>query len=373
MILSPLQIIFLLIIILYLIQLLFTFTGILLPSEKIEKNDHPAISIIVAARNEENNLPVLIESLNRLHYPKEKMEIIFVDDRSTDSTKEILLQYQANHSNVKTIKIDTASEQWTGKGNALVQGVGQSKGEILFFTDADCIVPETWITETLNQLKKGAGMVGGALILDHFKNTTLSKLQTLDWLYLTIFGSSWARFKHPISIWGNNFAIKRSVYEEAGGFESAGKHILEDFQLLQNVFLKTDVKISLHIDQKNAVDTQAEDSFKGFFEQRKRWTIGARSHGILAYCMSAITGLFTLTIPLSFIFQWYIGGIAALAIQILSDLLLFWPPLKKLQKLNLIVYYPIYKLWFWGYILLLIPHFIGSKDVTWKSQKYQIS
>lgn len=336
-------------------------------------DDDPAVSIIIAARNEEKHLPVLFESLDRLQYPNEKPEIVFVDDRSTDTTWQILQQYRSSRSNVKCIQIKKVSELWTGKGNALIQGVHESNGDILFFTDADCIVPETWIIETLGQFNNDIGMVGGALILDHRRNTTLSRLQTLDWLYLTIFGSAWARLGNPISIWGNNFAIKRSVYEHAGGFEKAGKHILEDFQLLRNVSRKTNEKVRLHMDKKTAVDTQAEHSWKEFFEQRKRWAVGARSHDFLVYGMSALTGLFALTIPLSYIFGWYALGGMALSIQVFSDICLFWHPLKKLQKFNLIGYYPLYKLWFWGYVLLLLPHFIGSSRVTWKTQNYQIS
>jgi glycosyltransferase involved in cell wall biosynthesis len=107
-----------------------------------QDREWPSISIVVAARNEEESIENATRSLLQQEYPK--YELMVVNDRSTDRTGEILQTLQQSHSELKSITIEELPNGWLGKCNALHQGAKAAKGDWLLFTDADVSMrPET--------------------------------------------------------------------------------------------------------------------------------------------------------------------------------------------------------------------------------------
>ncbi|MBK9772960.1 MAG: glycosyltransferase [Candidatus Obscuribacter sp.] len=113
------------------------FYVILKPVEasKRQRSELPFVSVIVPARNEEGKIGRCIESLLKQNYPN--FELIVIDDRSTDSTGDIIASYAAKDSRVKFVKGKDAPSGWIGKCNALAHAVGYASGEWFIFTDAD--------------------------------------------------------------------------------------------------------------------------------------------------------------------------------------------------------------------------------------------
>jgi len=104
--------------------------------DKIQANHRrPSLSIIVTAKNEADTIEAGLTSLIEQDYPD--YEIIIINDRSTDTTGEIIDRFARQHATVKPVHIDTLPEHWLGKVNALNQGVAMATGEWLLFTDAD--------------------------------------------------------------------------------------------------------------------------------------------------------------------------------------------------------------------------------------------
>jgi cellulose synthase/poly-beta-1,6-N-acetylglucosamine synthase-like glycosyltransferase len=102
----------------------------------------PLVSIIVPACNEEATLEAGLRSLLAQDYPA--IEIIVIDDRSTDNTFQVMEQIAARNERLKTMQIHTLPPGWLGKNHALYRGAQQARGEILLFTDADVILtPDT--------------------------------------------------------------------------------------------------------------------------------------------------------------------------------------------------------------------------------------
>ncbi len=102
----------------------------------------PSLSIIVAARNEEDQLEAALTSLLHSEYPEH--ELIVVNDRSTDGTGHIVARMATNYPQFKTVTIDHLPDGWLGKNHALWQGSRIATGQLLLFTDADIIMaPET--------------------------------------------------------------------------------------------------------------------------------------------------------------------------------------------------------------------------------------
>jgi len=121
----------------------------------------PRVSIIIAARNEENVLPSCLEALGRLTYPRSLLDVVVVDDGSTDRTAAILRESAGHHSFLRYISAPQGGPL-RGKVNALAHGIDASHGEILLFTDADCLVPPGWVEETVRfYAEEGVGLVAG--------------------------------------------------------------------------------------------------------------------------------------------------------------------------------------------------------------------
>lgn len=107
----------------------------------------PCVSIIVPACNEEKKIAAALQSLLGQDYPN--LEIIVINDRSTDRTGEILDEFARNHSGLQVIHITKLPEDWLGKNHALHLGSTQSRGQYLLFTDADVFMAKTTVSKAV--------------------------------------------------------------------------------------------------------------------------------------------------------------------------------------------------------------------------------
>src|SRR5881275_317003 len=95
----------------------------------------PRISLLFAARDEEEKLPAALATLMEIDYPE--LEVVAVDDRSQDATGRILDEFAAAHPRLRVVHVDTLPKGWLGKPHALQKAYEASTGEWLLFTDAD--------------------------------------------------------------------------------------------------------------------------------------------------------------------------------------------------------------------------------------------
>ena len=144
------EIVFLIALAGYFIQSVLFIIGSSKKFPKVEAKTLPEVSVIVAARNEEDNILKCLKSLDKLEYPEDKIQIILVDDRSTDKTENIIENFIINKP--KFTKIVTKKEigRLKGKTNALANAVEIATGEIILTTDADCVMVPTWVKTTVS-------------------------------------------------------------------------------------------------------------------------------------------------------------------------------------------------------------------------------
>ncbi|MFN2233099.1 MAG: glycosyltransferase family 2 protein, partial [Anaerolineales bacterium] len=112
----------------------------------------PLLSIIVPARNEARNIQRCAAALLDQTYPA--IELIVVDDRSTDGTSQILGQLQSQYSALRIVSGKDLPPDWAGKPHALVQGVNASNGEWLCFVDADTFAGSKLIASAFTAAQK---------------------------------------------------------------------------------------------------------------------------------------------------------------------------------------------------------------------------
>ena len=183
----------------------------------------PLVSVLIAARNEEELLPRLLSSLGKLDYPEEKLQILIADDQSSDSTLKIIKEWCDRPS--RSYFVVEANQAFTrnanGKANALAYLEERAIGEFLFFTDADCQANSGWIKEAVSCMDHRVGLLNG--ITQVKGETWLAKMQEIDWWNTLGIVKIVTDLGFPATGMGNNMVIRREALEKIGGFEKNDK------------------------------------------------------------------------------------------------------------------------------------------------------
>lgn len=115
-------------------------------------SDNRRVSVIVAARNEARGIESALRSVLRLDYPA--LEVIVVDDRSTDETGSILDRLARQHPHLTVIHVSALPDGWLGKNHALFVAAEAASGELLLFTDADVVFEPSTLTRAVSYLER---------------------------------------------------------------------------------------------------------------------------------------------------------------------------------------------------------------------------
>ncbi len=192
----------------------------------------PLVSIIVPACNEEKNIEKSLLSFFAQNY--ENLEIVVINDRSTDNTAGVLKRLKARFPQLRVHTITDLPEGWIGKSHALASGAALASGEYLLFTDADVILEETTIARAVGHMNANQ--------LDHL--TLMFKNMTRGWLLNSLILDSGLGLLFIFRPWlvrknGNRCfvgigafnMVKRSVYREIGGHAGIKMHPIDDMML----------------------------------------------------------------------------------------------------------------------------------------------
>lgn len=203
------------------------------------RHEWPMVSVVVAARNEERDLPRALESLLRLDYPA--LEIIVVNDRSTDRTGELLEQYAAADPRLRVIHIEKLPAEWLGKNHALHQGAAVARGELLLFTDADVVFSPTVLRRAVTYMQANDVDLLAAipqvrmptLLLQSFAITFMM----MFFLYFQPWRARLPRSKAYIGIGAFNL-VKAEAYRQVGGHAPIAMRPDDDVKLGQLLKLR---------------------------------------------------------------------------------------------------------------------------------------
>lgn len=313
-----------------------------------------SISIVVAARDEEKRIMPCLQSLEKLDYPDDKLEIIFVDDHSSDNTAEVIGAYCNKHQNWKVVCLDEKSLQLRGKKNALQNGISQAKGEIIFTTDADCIVPSNWLKIMSGYFKPGVTMVLGYSPLIYSKNFYFRLLQ-FDNLFSAIASAATAKLGYPFTSVGRNMAYRRDAYENVGGFLSLKKFRSgDDIHLTGRFRYNNDGFIDFCAEEETFVKTHIPSTDLEVFQQqiRKNSKTFQLSGWSIAVMLTILLYYFLLiAIPIilpSWLTMWFI----LLALKFLMEFISLKKAAKIFKQNNLIPIIPLMQIVYPFYIII---------------------
>ena len=256
------------------------------------------ISIVMAARNEEKRILPALQSLEKLNYPKENFEIIIVDDDSADNTIKIIKPFIQKNSHWKLIRLKREASEIRGKKRALNEAINQSKYDIIFTTDADCIVQPYWLQKMVAYFTDDINMVLGHSPLVSRKGLW-HKILEFDNLFSAISGSAPAKMGFALSSVGRNLAYRKSIYESIGGFKSLKKFRSgDDVHLTERFRAKNNKAIDYCADPDTFVMTIPPSTKRDIFHQqirknsktlKKSWPTVVFSAGLFIFYMLFLT------------------------------------------------------------------------------------
>ena len=263
----------------------------------------PNVSVVIAARNEEDHISNLINDLIAQEYPLDKLEVIIVNDRSTDMTLSILNEASDNYAFIKIISIDEQSKEMTPKKNALSKGIESAVGEIIVLTDADCRVGKLWVSSMAYGVMNQNSITIGFSEINSENNSLFNRYQRVDFLSIIIANAGFSGWGFFWSGTGQNLAFHRSDFEKIGGFEKVRNRISgDDMYLVQSISkIKTGY---VQIDPNSFVKTSPMNSLNNFFDQRVRWSSNAKLNFYdepLFFSFLLITLSYNLLILISFL------------------------------------------------------------------------
>ncbi len=235
----------------------------------------PVVSVVIAARNEEKNLPDILRDLIRQEYPIEKLEVIIVNDRSGDSTSEILDDASRNYLFIKALNVESKSKVMTPKKYALQLGIERAKGEIIILTDADCRVNKLWVSSMVYGVLERDSIIIGFSKISTDGNTWFEHYQKIDFLSIIAANAGAAGWNRFWSGTGQNLAFYKDDFFLINGFDPVKDELSgDDMYLVQSI---SKIKNAyLHIDPNSFVKTSSMPRIKDFINQRIRWSSNAK-------------------------------------------------------------------------------------------------
>lgn len=240
--------------------------------QKIDLKPQTSFTIIVPFRNEEENLPKLLNSFTELNYPTNLYEVILVDDASKE--KFDISSFTFHISQTDNIRVSNSP-----KKDAISTAMLHVKTNWVITTDADCIVPQNWLLTFDNYIQENqVSMIAGAVsyecensFLHHFQQLDLTSLQGAT---IGSFGLNTAFMCN-----GANFAYTKLLFEMLSGFDGNNKIASgDDVFLLQKAVEKFPKEVHYLKAEEAIVTTKPTENWKSLFYQRVRWAAKTSSY-----------------------------------------------------------------------------------------------
>jgi cellulose synthase/poly-beta-1,6-N-acetylglucosamine synthase-like glycosyltransferase len=339
-----------------------------------DKTSDKRVSILIAARNEEENIARTIDAILNQNYPTSQLELIIVDDHSTDRTAEIVRSY--GDRGVKLLQLQVGDKLNSYKKYAITKAIEMASGEIIVTTDADCRMGRNWIRTIMAYFDQNNSFLVSSPVAYSEEKSKFEELQTLEFLYLIGLGAAGIGNGNPTTCNGANLAYRRDVFFEMGGFKGIDNLASGDDELfLHKVAEKYADRIGFCKSREAIVYTDAKPDLASFISQRKRWASKSTKYKdkkviVLGVCiwlfnLALICSLlgFLLLLPA---LNWWL--LTAFGLKMLVELLFMIPVLTFAKRSELLKYLPFLTVIHTFYLVYIgVAGNIGKYD--WKGRQ----
>ncbi len=338
----------------------------------------PTVTLLMAARNEETRIRHCLDCLRLQDYPWDKLQIVVVNDRSTDATEDILREYAIRWpGRFNAITLTETAPGYSPKKYALSRGLLQATGDIIVTTDADCIMSPAWISTLVSEFGEDTGLVlGMTSYYPMEKPVALAGAQALDFLSHGVVAAALIGLRFPVHGNANNIAYRRNVYDQSAGFASHGGIVSgDDDFLIQSIHKLGRWRIRYSIQPESQVQTEPPLSLGQFWEQRKRWA--SKTSLYQSKQTAFLAGIFAYysLIPLCILGGFFhrgllAAGLASWAVKLGTDWLVMRKGTDVFAKRELMRHYPITSA---IHIPLIIAAVLAGSfgKFTWKGQTHR--
>ncbi len=239
-----------------------------------------ALTVLIPARNEANNIGACIQTIIQQDYPKELLEVIVIDDHSTDETAQIVQNF--NLENVKVLALADFVEESNTKSfkkRAIEIGLAQAKGQLILSTDADCIVPRKWLSFFASYYQAKDPVFIAAPVNFYQEKNLLQRFQSLDFVGMMGITGAGIHGNFMRMCNGANLAYPKHIFEKVGGFEGID-HVAsgDDMLLMQKIASHCPDRIGFIKNKDCTVLTEAKPTWRSFLNQRIRWASKSSSY-----------------------------------------------------------------------------------------------
>jgi cellulose synthase/poly-beta-1,6-N-acetylglucosamine synthase-like glycosyltransferase len=350
--------------------------------------DGPSITVIIPVRNEAANIGQLLNDLNQQTYAR--IDVIVADDSSTDNTRSIVGQY-AQTANFPLRLLALTNEQTASpKKRAISQSIALAQSDLIITTDGDCRVGPGWLASFAAFYQQtGAKLISGPVTFsagpsqvgpsqagpNRVKPSFFDALQTVEFSSLIGSGACTLTLGQPTMCNGANLCYEKRVFTEVGGFTGVDHLASGDDEFLMHKiarrypdgvrFLKSEAAI---------VSTEPHQSWRAFYNQRKRWASKWRAYDSYVPTLLAVFIFLSNASPMLALLGWWLdflnGSMAGLVIglKLLPEFLFLRQILVFLQKRKAVKYIPLTQLFYPIYVL-----FFGlvaqGKGYQWKGRQ----
>lgn len=331
----------------------------------------PKLSIVIPARNEADHLSTLVYAALTQHYPPNQLEVIVVDDHSTDRTLAIAQVMAQQHAQLKVLSLAEGSE---GKKAALTAGIKVAQGEIILQTDADCDLSPEWAWTMVSHFQGRTGLVLGPVQIT-CRNNLWERLQSMEMVGLQALTAGGAIRRRPTMANGANMAFLKKAFDRLEGYNHIDQVASGDDELLVQKFrLQTNYQIQYAKCLDAAVKTPALDSWAQFRNQRLRWVSKARAYlDRRVNLIQLLSYVGFMSFPVFLIAGWWnpdywVLGIELFILKCLADLFLMYFSARFFDKLPLLRYFMLLQIVYIPYVLWvgLAGNFVRSYN--WKGR-----
>lgn len=238
-----------------------------------EKARNPVfVSVIVPVRNEEPTIQATIQCILACDYPDDQMEVLVVNDHSTDQTAQVVSAF--NTDKVQLVELDEGS---FGKKAAIAKGVKVSHGQLIVCTDGDSVVEKGWLWQHVNSFDKGKMLSFGPV--QYKGNTFWSKILDIELSALVGIGAATSQMGFPTMLNGCNYSFSKDVFSQVMGFKGNENIATGDDEFLVRKIGKLGSdKIGFLKSKAALVVTDPPKGLSNFFLQRKRWASKWKYH-----------------------------------------------------------------------------------------------
>jgi cellulose synthase/poly-beta-1,6-N-acetylglucosamine synthase-like glycosyltransferase len=233
--------------------------------------NYTKVNVVIAARNEQQNIEKCIRALLMQTYPPEFMQITVVDDFSEDSTNTIVRMFEDKYPHIKLITLEK-EYLGTGKKNAIHCAVQKSTAELIINTDADCVMGINWVASIVSYYQQTQAKMICAPVAYCERNRFFEKMQALELIALVASGASSLYYNKATLCNGANLAYTKKAFDDVGGFEGINKSPSgDDVLLMYKIKQKYSDAIHFLKHKEAIVYTKPMLTLGDFFDQRRRW------------------------------------------------------------------------------------------------------